>query len=89
MQPWFAPNGHQRGNRMSYYRGNHHICKTPTAAATWGARDPVRYWRALERINRRQAARKAELDALKFANVATMPDTDADTDQATLPFPLG
>ena len=35
------------------------------------------------------AARKAELDALRYSNVATLADNDADTDQSTLPFPLG
>ena len=74
---------------MSYYRGNYRICKPPAVAATWGARSPERYRRALDRINGRAAARKAKLDALKFANVTTMPDDEADTQQATLPFPIG
>ena len=71
-----------------HWRGNHQICRVPAVAATWGVRDPVRYWRALDRVNRRGAARKAELDALRFSNLATMPDDEADTQQASLPFPL-
>ena len=74
---------------MSYYRGNHRICKVPAVAATWGIANPERYRRALDRVNRRAAARKAELDALRFSNVATLADDEADTQQATLPFPLG
>ena len=72
-----------------YWRGNYRTCKPPAVAATWGVRNPERYRRALDRINRRGAARKAELDALRYSNVATMPDDEADTDQATRPFPLG
>ena len=74
---------------MSYYRGNHRMCKVPAALSSWGVPNPERYWRALERINRRAAARKAELDALRYSNVATLADDEADTQQAALPFPLG
>ena len=72
---------------MSYYRGNHRICKTPTAAATWGV-DPVRYRRALLRINRNAAARWAELRALRYSNPNDWPDDGESKSQGALPFPL-
>ena len=72
-----------------HWCGNHRICKVPAAAALWGISNPERYRRALDRINRRGAARKAELDALRYSNVATMPDDETDTPQTCLPFPLG
>ena len=75
---------------MSYYRGNHRMCKAPAALSSWGVPNPERYWRALERINRRAAA--TQRPSLTLCDIPTwqpLADNDADTDQSTLPFPLG
>ena len=75
---------------MAYYRGNNRMGKPPEAASTWGGLNPGRYWRTLERINRRQAASKAVIDARRLSHYFDAWPDDAidDEQQATLPFPL-
>ena len=62
--------------------------RVPTAAATWRVQNPGHYWRTLDRINRRQAASKAVLDARRLASYFDKWPDDAIDDEQQLPFPL-